>query len=179
MYSFSMIVLDGAGEFSLRPRPCSSCSRNVKGKQNARRRVDRHRGRDRVERRWPTETASMSSMESIATPTLPTSPSAKRRIRVVADLRRQIERGPTGPSSHSPAEICSACWTPRHRPCWHTGASSTRRPRYIVGWMPRVKGYSPAHPASPPHQIHQARSIIKTLDRDSRCCFDFNVCHVK
>ena len=40
----------------------------------------------------PSNSAAMSSIESMATPTRPTSPRAERMIGVVADLRRQIER---------------------------------------------------------------------------------------
>ena len=39
----------------------------------------------------PSNSAAMSSIESIATPTRPTSPAGERVIRVVADLRRQVE----------------------------------------------------------------------------------------
>ena len=39
----------------------------------------------------PSNSAAMSSIESIATPTLPTSPCGQRMVRVVAHLRRQVE----------------------------------------------------------------------------------------
>ena len=43
-------------------------------------------------RSMPSNSRCMSSMESMATPTLPTSPMASGLIGVEADLRRQIER---------------------------------------------------------------------------------------
>ena len=40
----------------------------------------------------PASSVSMSASESIATPVRPTSPSRARVVRVVAELRRQVER---------------------------------------------------------------------------------------
>ena len=40
----------------------------------------------------PSNSVAMSSIESMATPTRPTSPAGQRMVRVVADLRRQVER---------------------------------------------------------------------------------------
>ena len=47
-------------------------------------------------RLMPSNSRSMSSMESMATPTLPTSPMRQRIVGVEPDLRRQIEGYATG-----------------------------------------------------------------------------------
>ena len=88
----------------------------------------------------PSNSSAMSSMESMATPTRPTSPAASTVIGVVAHLGGQIERHaesrdpvleqlPDTARFDSVAVPKPAYWRIVHR-----------RPRYIVGWMPRVKG---------------------------------------
>ena len=79
----------------------------------------------------------MSSSESIATPTRPDLAGRQRVIRIVADLRRQVEgdRKPGGAlrrAGTGSAVRLFGLAKPAYCRIVHS------RPRYIVGWMPRV-----------------------------------------
>ena len=90
----------------------------------------------------------MSARLEIGTPTRPTSPSASRRVRVVAHLGRQVE-GDRQPGLALLEEVAEApVGLLGGREARRTGASSRSGSRYIVGWTPRVNGYSPGRPRS-------------------------------
>ena len=90
---------------------------------------------------------SMSSRESIATPTFPTSPKAIG----------WSESYPiwVGRSKATDRPVCPCSRRNRYRR-FDSRASPNpaywrivqKRPRYMVGWTPRVNGYSPGNPAS-------------------------------
>ncbi len=101
---------------------------------------------DTLSRGIPLNTTSMSSRESMATPTLPTSPSA----------RGWSESYPTcvGRSKATERPVCPC--SSRNLNLWLVSSAVPnpaywrmvqRRPRYMVGWTPRVKGYSPGKPS--------------------------------
>ena len=85
----------------------------------------------------------MSSIESIATPVRPTSPTRTRIVGVEADLRRQVERD-REPGLASLEEVAIA----RVRLRREANPAYCRivhgRPRYMSGYGPRVKGTRPA-----------------------------------
>jgi hypothetical protein len=107
----------------------------------------------------PRSSTRMSSIESMATPTLPTSPCASGMIGVAPHLRRQIEgdgeaRLPlleqvvvarVGGLGRAEA----AYWRIVHR-----------RPRYMFGCTPRVKGGSPGKPRSRSASKPSAASVL-------------------
>ena len=98
----------------------------------------------------PPNSVRMSSRESIATPTLPTSP-APCGVGVVAHLGRQVE-GHRQPGRARPrAAACSGRWTPRPCRIRRTDASSTAgrctswgRPRGCTGTGRGRQGARPA-----------------------------------
>ena len=84
------VVLDGAREPSRAATPC----RRATATYSASRTIAVALIVIDVDTRssgMPSNSSAMSSIESIATPTRPTSPAASAMVRVVADLRRQIE----------------------------------------------------------------------------------------
>ncbi len=94
----------------------------------------------------PWKRAARSSKESMATPTRPTSPRAmgwSESYPICVGRSKATER-PVVPCSRryryrrfvSSAVPKPAYWRMVHR-----------RPRYMVGWIPRVKGYSPGSPS--------------------------------
>ena len=91
----------------------------------------------------PSNSVAMSSIESIATPTRPTSPGGERMVRVVAHLRRQIEGDAQAADALREQIAVARDSIPRRvaNPAYCRIVHS--RPRYIVGWMPRVNGNSP------------------------------------
>ena len=72
----------------------------------------------------------------------------ERVIGVVADLRRQIEGHAQAGDALARAGSGSGGSTPAAVPKPAYCRMVHRRPRYIVGWMPRVKGNSPGKPTS-------------------------------
>ncbi len=97
----------------------------------------------------PSKASSMSSRESTAIPTRPTSPSA----------RGSSESSPSC-VGRSKATLRASCpWAIRYlkRAFVSTGVPKPMycrivhtRERYMRGWIPRVKGYSPGSPRSRP-----------------------------
>ena len=90
---------------------------------------------------------SMSSRESIATPTFPTSPKAiglSESYPICVGRSKATER-PVWPwSSRYRYRLFDSFASPKPA-YWRI---VQKRPRYMVGWTPRVKGYSPGNPAS-------------------------------
>ena len=110
----------------------------------------------------------MSARLEIGTPTRPTSPSASRRVRVVAHLGRQVEgdRQPGLALLEEVAEarfVSSAVAKPAY---WRI---VQRRLRYIVGWTPRVNGGSPGQPEVAILVERRSRSAGGVEVRRSRC----------
>ena len=66
--------------------------RFVHREQDRRGSIDRERRGDLIQRNARRRSSPCRPSESMATPTLPTSPARLRRVRVVAELRRQIQR---------------------------------------------------------------------------------------
>ncbi len=88
----------------------------------------------------------MSSSESMATPTLPTSPSAMgaSESSPICVGRSNATESPVWPASRSArnrAFVSSAVPNPAYWRIVHS------RPRYIVGCGPLVNGYSPGPPS--------------------------------
>ena len=95
----------------------------------------------------PSNTVSMSASESIATPTWPTSPSARSssESRPICVGRSNAVESPGWPCESrnlNRSFVASGVPKPAY---WRIVQG---RPRYIVGWMPRVNGYSPGNPRS-------------------------------
>ena len=98
-------------------------------------------------RGMPSNTVSMSARESIATPTWPTSPAARSSSEsspIWVGRSNAVDRpGWPWPSRNLKRSfVASGVPNPAYWRIVHG------RPRYIVGWMPRVKGYSPGKPRS-------------------------------
>ena len=73
----------------------------------------------------PSNSAAMSSIESIATPTRPTSPGGEVVIAVVADLRRQVERDAQAADALRQQVAIALVGFGRRSRSRHTAASST------------------------------------------------------
>ena len=140
---------------------------DVQRQQDDRRRVDRHRRRDAVERN-PVEERRHVVDRIDRDADAPDFAGGERVIRVVADLRRQIE-GDAQPvdalapgGSGSARSTASAVAKPAYCRIVHS------RPRYMVGWMPRVKGNSPGTPRSdfwrPARQIVGCARVMHRAD---------------
>ena len=109
----------------------------------------------------------MSSTVSIATPTRPDLAQRARRIGVDAHLRRQVERDrqPGLPGVEQLAG--SARSSPRAVPKPAYCRMVHSRPRYIVGWTPRVNGNCPGSPRS---RRVVDRRVVGPVDRRRREC---------
>ena len=70
----------------------------------------------------------------------------QRVVGVVAHLRRQVEGDAQAVDPLRRADIDTAGWTRRPSPNPAYCRIVHSRPRYIVGWMPRVKGNAPGSP---------------------------------
>ena len=95
----------------------------------------------------PSNSVSMSASEEMATPHLPTSPSASgwSGSRPISVGRSKATDSPPPPCSSrylKRAFVWSAVPKPAN---WRIVQS---RPRYMVSWMPRVYGYWPGSPRS-------------------------------
>ena len=95
----------------------------------------------------PPSSARMSASESMATPTRPTSPCA-----MAWSLSYPIC---VGRSKAVLSPVCPACSSSLKRVLVSSAVPKPaywrmvqKRPRYMVGWMPRVNGNSPGHPSS-------------------------------
>ena len=95
----------------------------------------------------PSSSISMSSIELIGTPTRPTSPCRGRRVGVVAHLRRQVEGDRQAGLAllEQVAEAAVGLGGVAKPAYWRIVHS---RPRYMVGWTPRVNGNSPGVPSA-------------------------------
>jgi len=134
-----------------RLRPAAEPPATIHAKPKSTPSGDRHRRRnfrqfDAIEQ----PARCMSSMESIATPTLPTSPVASGLSESESICVGRSKRHDK-PSSHLPAGTCNACWLFRHSPMpayWrivqrapvHRCLHATREWK-IAGC--RCRGYSP------------------------------------
>ena len=90
----------------------------------------------------PSKSTSMSARESMATPTLPTSASARGwslSYPIWVGRSNATER-PVCPCSRRYRYRRLDSSAPAYPPYCRIVHS---RPRYMVGWMPRVNGYSP------------------------------------
>ena len=95
----------------------------------------------------PSNSAAMSSIESMATPTLPTSPPASRwsESYPIWVGRSKATLNPLTPWSSRYLYLAfDSAAVPKPAYCRIVHS----RPRYIVGWMPRVNGNSPGLPRS-------------------------------
>ncbi len=119
----------------------------VEQQQDRRRRVDRHRSRDSVERdalEQPCHVLDRVDRDArLADLAL-----GARMVGVEAHLGRQVEGDADSPSARGPAGSGTARSSPRRSPCLRTGASSTAGLGTSSGYTPRVKGYSPGCPRS-------------------------------
>ena len=102
---------------------------------------------DTVSSGMPSNTVSMSARESIATPTWPTSPAARSssESRPIWVGRSNAVDSPGCPCESRNLKrsfVASGVPKPAYWRIVHG------RPRYIVGWMPRVNGYWPGKPRS-------------------------------
>jgi len=91
--------------------------------------------------------SSRSAMEFTGTPTLPTSAAASGSSESKPSCvgRSKAVDSPVCPPSSSSRKrslVARALEKPAYWRMVHS------RPRYIVGWTPRVYGYSPGHPPS-------------------------------
>ena len=98
-------------------------------------------------RGMPSKTVSMSASESIATPTWPTSPAARSSSEsrpIWVGRSKAVERPgwPCESRKLNRSFVASGVPNPAYWRIVHG------RPRYMVGWMPRVNGYSPGNPMS-------------------------------
>ena len=135
------VVLDGAGEL-VDVGAVRVGDGDVEREQDAGGRVDGHRGGDVVEGDAVEEALHVfDGVDGDAD--LADFAEGHGVVGVVADLRGQIEGdgeagGPVGEQEFVAAVgLSSASPMPAY---WRM---VQRRPRYMVGWMPRVKGYSP------------------------------------
>ena len=95
----------------------------------------------------PSNTVSMSASESIATPTWPTSPAARSSSEsrpIWVGRSKAVERPGWPCESRNLKRSFVASGVPK--PAYWRIVQG--RPRYMVGWMPRVNGYSPGKPRS-------------------------------
>ena len=110
----------------------------------------------------------MSSIEAMGTPTRPTSPAASARPSRSPSgwAGRRRPRGRSGPAR---AGSGSARWCrPRvEKPAYWRIVQ--KRPRYIVGWTPRVKGNSPGRPrCAVLVEVGRVRGRVEVGDLDVR-----------
>ncbi len=95
----------------------------------------------------PSSSLRMSASVSMATPTRPTSPAAmlaSESYPICVGRSKAVER-PVWPASRRSLKrvlVSSAVPKPAY---WRM---VQKRPRYMVGWIPRVNGYSPGNPRS-------------------------------
>ena len=121
--------------------------RHVQGEQDRRRGVDRHRGADLAERQAVEQDRHVGeARDRDADPAdLPLRLAARRSRSPSGSAGR---RRPTARSGPARGGSGSAGSSPRPSRSPRTGASSRSGSRYIVGWTPRVNGYSPGRPRS-------------------------------
>ena len=91
--------------------------------------------------------ACMSSTESMATPTRPTSPSARGESESMPICvgRSKATESPVWPFSSSRRNR-ALVWAAVPNPAYCRMVQS--RPRYMLGWTPRVNGNAPGSPRS-------------------------------
>jgi hypothetical protein len=139
------VVLDRAGQF-LQRHALPLRDRHVQREEDDRRRIDGHRGRDLAERNAVEESAHvLDRIDGDAD--APHLAGGQEMVRVVAHLRRQIE------GHAQAADACASRYRYRRLDsCAVANPAYCRivhsRPRYMVGWMPRVKGNSPGSESS-------------------------------
>ncbi len=98
-------------------------------------------------RSMPSKSASMSSIESTATPQRPTSPSDSRLVGVPSHQGRHVEgdrQAGLALLQEEPVALVGLRGDPNPANCRMVHIL----PRYMVGWMPRVYGYSPGRGSS-------------------------------
>ncbi len=144
--------------------------RQVHGEQHRRRRVDRHRRRDVVERdARRTAAPCRRACRSRRLPGRPRRAPARRRCRgPSASAGRRRPRARSGPArAGSGSARSSRSRVPKPANCRIVHS----RPRYIVGWIPRVNGIlARASRAARPGPMSGPRSSarVQALDRQAR-----------
>ena len=99
-----------------------------------------------LSRGMPSNRAAMSSRRGDGHAHLAHLAGGHRVIRVIADLGGQVEGHREAGLALLRAGSGSGGWIPRRWPKPAYWRMVQRRPRYIVGCTPRVKGYSPGKP---------------------------------
>ena len=127
--------------------PCRLRDGDVEREQDDRRRVDRHRRRDAVERDAVEQRRHVLDRVDRDADAADLA-GGQRMVGVVAHLRRQIEGDAQAADALRRAGSGSARSIRRRVPKPAYCRIVHSRPRYIVGWMPRVNGNSPGKPRS-------------------------------
>ena len=139
------VVLDRAGERRQR-NALPSRDGDVEREQDDRRRVDRHRRRDAIERDAVEELGHVLDRIDRDADAADFS-GGQRVVGVVAHLRRQVE-GDAQAADALREEVTVSLVRLGGGPETAYCRIVHSRPRYIVGWMPRVYGKSPGNPRS-------------------------------
>ena len=132
---------------------------DVEAEQDRRRAVDRHRGGDLVERN-PVEQGLHVGQARDRDAALADLALGAGMVGVVAHQRRESRTRPRARSGPARAGTCSARWCPPRVPKPANWRMVHSRPRYIVGWMPRVNGYCTGQARAPPEDRAAGRAGV-------------------